>query len=388
MKITSDKEYLAKAAKWAAEVAPRRPPNPVLVGVRITATETGAEFAGFDYDTSHRVKAPASVLQDGVIVVPGRLLAAVLDRLPPGAVDIVAEEGDSRVTITAGRAEIKLPLLRQDDYPTLPAAGAPLLEVDAQEFVAAVKQVAPVADAANTDALPALGAIHMEVEVEVEDGGTFLVMYATDRYQFAVTRVPCTLLRGDQPVSKLSPPAAAVAQFVSVAMGEASVRFGFDPDNPTLLSLDCGGHVATTRLVDGGFAQKWRAFAEFAEKASTVAVVEARPLLAALDRAALVKTPGEGVRMEVDDAGISLSVGVDASASELVDATLEGEPGEFLIDPARLYKAVKHAGTAQVRVGLTNPLKVSVRPVTVKDGGEGSGGRQHWHIIQALRPAG
>ena len=60
MKIRLERDVLAEAVQWAARSLPVRPSVPILAGLLVQADADGVTFSSFDYETSAKIRAPAS----------------------------------------------------------------------------------------------------------------------------------------------------------------------------------------------------------------------------------------------------------------------------------------------------------------------------------------
>ena len=100
MKFRVERDVLAEAVSWTARSLSPRPPVPVLAGLLIKAENGTLSLASFDYEISARLEIPAEVLEEGTILVSGRLLADICRSLPSAPVE-VATDG-SKVTLTWG----------------------------------------------------------------------------------------------------------------------------------------------------------------------------------------------------------------------------------------------------------------------------------------------
>src|SRR5690606_37510827 len=148
----------------------------ILSGVLIEATDSGLTLSSFDYEVSARTTIAAEVEEEGRILVSGRLLADIASRLPNAPVEFSTVEG--KVAVRCGSANFTLLSMPVEEYPTLPQIDGGGGLVPAEEFSAAVSQVAVAAS--RDDVTPVITG----VQLEVSDNSLGLV--ATDRYRVAV----------------------------------------------------------------------------------------------------------------------------------------------------------------------------------------------------------
>lgn len=180
MKITVEREPLAEAVAAAGRALSRSPQNPVLAGLLLEAAGSGSTgeltVSGYNYETSVRVRVPATVAEPGRALVSGRLLAAVVKPLGRSPVEIDA--GDTAVALCCGTAKFSLPAMRAGDYPTLPAAGVLRGIVPVAALAEAVARVRPAADRGD-------GGLAQLTAIRLAADGDVLTLSATDRRRAA-----------------------------------------------------------------------------------------------------------------------------------------------------------------------------------------------------------
>src|SRR5258708_23360888 len=117
MRFQVGREVLAEAVAWVARTLPARPAVPVLAGM-VLETSTDLTLSSFDYEVSGRAAVEVDEAEPGRVLVPGRLLAEIVRSLPAQPVHF--ETTGSEAVLTCGNAEVGLPLLPVEDYPTPP----------------------------------------------------------------------------------------------------------------------------------------------------------------------------------------------------------------------------------------------------------------------------
>ena len=140
MKIRLDRDVLAEAVAWTARSLPTRPSVPILAGLLVKAADGQVVMSSFDYETSAQITVKADVIEDGVALVSGRLLADIARSLPGKPVDVTADA--SRMELVCGSARFTLQTLPVEDYPQLPVMPTTSGSAGGAAFAAAVAQVA------------------------------------------------------------------------------------------------------------------------------------------------------------------------------------------------------------------------------------------------------
>lgn len=345
----------ADAVAWVARNIPNRPSQPVLGGVLLTADDTGLTVSGFDYEVSTRMTIPAEVVEEGRVVVSGRLLADITKALPKTTAEIQVD--GAKLIITCGNARFTLPTMPVEDFPQLPEIPEQTGSVPVDVFVDAVTQVA--AAAGRDDALPMLTGIRMEIANE------FLTLAATDRFRLAVRKlewdphaditdaavlIPAKMLADTAKVL-----AASTTAPVELALGSKNENVGGEGR----LGIIGENRRTTTRLLDAQFPP-FRTL--LPESHTSIATLEIDPLVDSIKRVALMAERGAQVRMVFDGNELTLSAGGDDSglAVETLPVDFHGEPLTIAFNPSYLQDGLSVLDSKTVTFGFTNPNRPAV----------------------------
>ena len=318
MKIRVERDALADAVAWVARSLPNRPTAPILAGMLLNADADGLTLSSFDSTTSAKVKLPATVTDEGTVLVSGRLLNEIARSLPNKPVDLAADH--TKVELTCGQARFTLQTLPVDEYPTLPDMPTQTGAVDAAAFEKAVGQVFV---AAGRDEL-----LNVFTGVKMEIDGENLSLLATDRYRMALKEltwrpsspsvegavlVPGKVL-ADTAKSMTSGENVTISLSTTEAEGEGLAGFIGESTR--------GSREATTRLLSQAFPK----VRHLMDVDATVSVrVNTTDLLAAVKRVSLVAERNTPLRMRINEDHIALeaATGDQAQASEAIEAEVE-----------------------------------------------------------------
>ncbi|MFI1194044.1 DNA polymerase III subunit beta [Micromonospora sp. NPDC020750] len=354
MKLTVERDAFAEAVTGTAKALPARPGVPILAGLMLRTTEGGVTVSGFDYEVSNQAHVRGTVAEPGVVLVSGRLLAAIVQSLPHKPIDLTGV--GAHLELVCGSARFTLPTMPVEDYPALPDMPAPAGTVDAAAFAAAVAQVAVAAGRDET--LP------MMTGVRIELSGGNLAMLATDRYRLAVREmewnpddpdvnlnalVPARTLHDT--VKALGPLGGNITLALSQgAAGEGMIGFARDTRH------------TTSRLLDGANYPPVRSL--FPADAPLSAVVPVAALIEVVKRVALVAerttpvlltfTPGEDT-LTVEAGGTE-----EARASEAMDATFTGETLTIGFNPQYLIDGLNNLGAVNAHFAFVDAFKPAV----------------------------
>ena len=333
MKFRVDRDVFADAVAWAARSLPVRPSSPVLSGLLIEAGSEGLVLSTFDYETSARATLSADVVEEGNVLVSGRMLADISRALPSGKQIDFAIDG-ARVSLTCGSARFTLQTMPVDEYPTLPEMPSATGTVDSAEFAKAVAQA--VTAAGKDDMLPVLTGVRIEIE------GSTISLLATDRFRLSLRELSWNPRTPDETVAALVPAKVLAETAKSLTNGtDVTIALSSTGTGEGIIGFEgaASGGVrrTTTRLLDGEFP-KVRSL--FPNEHLTTAVVDRKELIDSVKRVALVAERNTAVQLAFSDGVLTLDAGSgdEAQASESVEAQIDGEDittgfnPQFLLD--------------------------------------------------------
>lgn len=342
MRIRADRDDLADVLSRANRAVGTRTALPVLQGLLCEVTGSTLRVTGTDLEMTVRTQVEVEVMEEGRVVVPGRLAEQAIRRLPPGPVTIGTVEGD--VEIVGGGPRFALRQLAAEDYPVVEDSVPPGTEVEGEEMAAAIGQVTV---AASSDAArPILTGVLFEAR---EEG---LRLVATDSYRLAVRDLPGVGVegRGLIPARGLRElPRTVGATKVQIALGEREGVF----------SSDRG--VLRVRMIEGTFP-KYETL--IPERYPNQVIVEREALLEALGRVALVAEDHIPVRLTLREGGVEIAVSRQdvGGESEHIPGEYRGEDESLLIafNPRYLSEGVAAVATDGVCIQVRDGLKPSL----------------------------
>ncbi|MEV2276175.1 DNA polymerase III subunit beta [Nocardiopsis sp. NPDC049922] len=374
--LTASAAHLAEQIGWIARMLPTRPAIPVLTGLRLEATADRVRVSGTDYEVWASADLDTDTTGEGMTVLPGRLLAGLLTKLPPSRMVTITIAPD-QARIDCGPTRCTLRTLPAEDYPAPPEPPTAVGQTDAAELSAAVDQVVV---AASTDpTLPMLTGVRTTL---TETG---IVLTATDRYRVAQQRVAWEpTLDHDQDENAEAPtllvPAVTLSQAAKAMTG--TVTLGIETGQQGRVdqfSLSDATRRLSTRLLDGDFP----ATAPFLERtrsdAQVTVTVETAELAAAIGRVRLFAADSTPIRITIEEEGLVVRAGVDGEeGSEDVPATVDGPGLPIAFNPGLLLDAVTGARAERVRLAIAE----TERPVLCTPD---LGGDAYEHLIMPIR---
>jgi DNA polymerase-3 subunit beta len=364
-RITVPRDELAAKLAVVSRAVSTRTAVLVLGGVQVRAEGGRLHLAATDMELSLRASLEAQVAEDGLAVVPGRLLLDIARSLPEGDVSIDHHPEEAMVVVGAGAATYRLHTYSAEDFPRLPDVDAVALhDVDRDALVETVARVGR--SASRDESRPVLTGIL----VRFEPGK--LVMAATDSYRLAVKETP---VQGALPELEAIIPARALQELTRVAAGGEAVRLGVH-DNHVVFGAD--GVWLTTRRIDGQFPNYRQLLPEQFEHELELPREE---LLDVVRRVALMAQRNSPIRLRFADGGLSVSAVTQdvGEARESLPAPYTGDPLEIGFNAEFLRDGLDSVDSPSVRFKLISPL----RPAVLE--GEGD---DYVYLIMPIRLAG
>lgn len=351
MKFRIERDVLADAVTWVSRTLPSRVPFPALAGVLVEAGDDGVSFTTTTQDTWSHNTADAVVGEPGTALISGRLLVEIARSLAAQPVSF-ALQTSGRVEVTCGASSFLLPTLPNDEYPPLPALPDAVGTLDAATFAAAVAQVA-VASASPDDRNHAYAGIRMEIEPDGQ-----LTLAATDRYRLAVRELPWQPIAIEGPLAVTVPGRELVEATKAFAdAGEVNIHLG---DSDTSLSLTARTRQTGLRLMDSAGFPKFRSLlpTQFVSQPQ----IEVAALREALKRVSLVLHQDSAVRLvfSADELVLKAGTGDEATATESIGCTLQGEGLDVAFNPRFLADGLAGLNEANARLSLQSSEKAAV----------------------------
>lgn len=375
MKFDVNKDVFSEAVSFAVKLLPQRTTLPILSGVMVAADSSGITISSFDYEVSAKTQVAADVSQPGTVLVSGRLLADIAQRLPGDSV--TCEINGSAVAITSGSAKFSLATMPVEEYPSLPEVDGVTGSIEGAEFAHAVAQVSPAAS--RDDVTPVITG----VLIDISTNG--LSMMATDRYRVAAREVAWKSEGIGQEGLQALIPARTLSEIgkTFAHAPELSVTIATGGDRE-LVAFSSGQRTVTSLLIKGSFPPVQKLFPE---SSPNYAVVSTNDLIEATRRVALVLEREAPLRYSFTADGVALeALGSDqAQASETIDGHLVGTECIVSLKPQFLIDGLSATHSEFVRVAFTatdNPNKPGPVLITAQKSSDGDDSQNYRYLLQ------
>ncbi len=290
--------------------------------------------------------------EDGVGVLPAKLVGDIVRALEPGAVEL--EVSDEQARISAGRSEFSVRTIPAHEFPQLPEPAEDHVELDGLALEEALRQV--VSAASTDESRPILTGVLMASE------GDGLRLVATDSYRLAVRDLPGTsvLAEGQEVIV----PSTALRELTRLLGDEEKVVLRLGERDA---SFEVGDVLLMSRLIEGEFP-KYRSL--IPQHHPNQLTVGREALLDALRRVRLLAREATPVRLVMRGDGLELlAVTQDVGqAHEELDAKYEGSELTVAFNPEYLIAGIEVTPGDEIALETVDALKPAL--IHALDGGE------------------
>jgi len=338
VRIRAERDDLADVLARAGRAVGTRSPLPILQGVLCEVAGGKLTVTGTDNEVTVRTYLEVEVTEEGRTVIPAKLAAEAVRKLPPGAVTLASNDGE--VEITGGGPRFQLREMTVDDYPKITDKQVENgIQVDAGQLIKALGQVGVAASV--DDARPTLTGVLFEGE------GDSLRLVATDSYRLGVRDVEGVRIEG----SKLVPYRALRELGRAIGAGPMTVSLG---EREAAFVTDRGR--LTVRIIDSTFPNYRQLLPEGHTNRLTV---DKAAMLEAVGRAALVAEDHIPVRLAMHSGGVELSVIRQevGEATELLEGEYVGEDMTIAFNTRYLTDGVNAVDDEKIVIETSDPLK-------------------------------
>jgi len=345
VKFRCDRDALSEALQTIQRGVSSRPGIPALTGVLMEARSVdGLTMTTTDLEVSARLTIDVQVTEDGVALLPARLIADTVKSLSDAPVEFEADESQARIRCAAYEGALRL--LPAEDFPTLQPPAGTRIVVPAGTFAEAVGQVSRAAS--KDEARPVLTGVLLEVSRE---GITFV---STDSYRLAVRDLVATAASEGKAIVPERALSEAGRAAQAVEKGEIEIFL-----DESQASFQIGGFMLTSRLIEGEFPNYRQLLPEAYESRLTVS---RQQLIDAVRRVGLLARDTSPVRMEFNALGVKLSSQSPdlGQAVEAVEARYEGEDVTAAFNPHYLADGLAAASGETVRLEVRDGLKPGI----------------------------
>ena len=347
MRITCLRDDFAQKLGVVSRAVSTRATVLVLGGVLLRAEKGELHLAATDMEISLRSSLEAQVGDEGVVVVPGRLLVDLVRLLPDDEVQIEHRAEEGVVRVTSGTYESRLHTYNAEDFPRLPEIGeGATFTVERDALLETVSRVSR--SASRDESRPVLTGILARFEPGK------LVMAATDSYRLSVKE---TALAGTVPELEAIIPARALAEVARIAAQAGDeLELGVH-ENQVVFRSD--GVTLTTRRIEGQFPNYKQLLPEAFEHEVPAPREE---LLEVVRRTSVMAQRNSPLRLRFAAGELAISAQTQdvGEAQESMPVAFSGEPLEIGFNAEFLRDGIESMSSDEVKLKLISSLRPAV----------------------------
>ncbi len=325
MKFRCERDVLVEALATAGRAATSRAALPVLSGLRIGLTGDRLRVTGSDLDLTITTELQVAGADDGVAVLPAKLVVDIVRNLEPGGVEV--DTSGDRPRIQGGRSEFFLNAIPADEYPNPHEPEGESVTLLSGHLAEGLRQV--VGAASNDESRPILTGVLLAAE----DQGLRLV--STDSYRLAFRDLPgTTVLEQGQQVLV---PSRSLQELTRALSDDAEVTLVLAEQ---MVSFSVGDFHLSTRLIKGDFPDYQKLIPTDMPNCLTV---ERQALADAIRRVRLMARENSPIRLTMKAEGLELRAITQeiGEAVEELDAKYEGSELTVAFNPEYLMDGLE-----------------------------------------------
>jgi len=352
MRFLIDSKELTSAVLSVIKATPLRTTMPILDGIYIEAAGTNVRLMCSDLMLEKECRLAATVEEAGKAIVPAKLFAEVMRRLPD-AIAEVSIDGNA-VDISCGRVQMSIQAIDYEEFPEMRFYGETYtLKMD--RIACRDLMLQTVFATATDESKPILTGVLFEL-------GESITAVATDAYQFALRRVPLSAPTPEKSTVIPAKTVLEIARMMDETEQDAELTF-----SPTHVKIDIGHTRLTARLLDGNYINYRQILPK---EYKTRVLVDRAELMKAIDRAQLMAREGNNnIVMVFSNNKIRITANSFlGKIVEEIDAQVIGEDIEIAFNPKYCINVLKNIADETVYFDMLSGISPCVvRPVQGED---------------------
>ncbi len=350
MKCTLSPSALSSALGLASRAVSPRSTLPVLSNVLLETDKEGLRVTATNLDLTISVVVPATVMEEGRITVPARLLAEYISSLDETPCTMEVEERTQVLRLSSAVQRTNLHGIDAVEFPPVPARETePALEVDAIRFQQGVAQTSVAAS--GDEQTPVLTGVLLQLE------GSQLTMVATDRHRLAVKRMDAEVREEAAARGSVIVPARHLAE-VARAVNPGRPRMGIAfSENRNQIFFSLRDVEVASRLIEGNYPNYNQVVP--AQSSTKVVLPTALLLKSARTASVLARDAANPLRLRAAPGELEIR----AQTAEVGDhdaplaAMVEGEEVQVSFNSRYLLDALQAIDAEEVELGFNGPLQ-------------------------------
>ncbi|PCI27814.1 DNA polymerase III subunit beta [Candidatus Wolfebacteria bacterium] len=364
MKIECTKTKLEIALTKAERVVGKHTTLPVLECVYLEAKGSTLTIRATNLDIGIEIEIPVKVSIEGVVAVPGNVLARAISG-DIGGDTVVLDVESGNLVVASGKSSTVIKSLPHDDFPTIPhVSGDSVFTIPNTALIKGMKNV--WYSASISAVKPELGSVYLYSK------GSDIVFVATDSFRLG-EKIVQTELKTD--IEGLLIPSKNIPEIIrSLEDGEGDVLISVSTNQ---ISFTYNNVYITSRLIDGSFPDYKQIIPK---KYTTTVIVLKQDLIATLKKATIFSGKFHQVTFVVSPQQKTVIIksqnpDVGENTDEIT-ATIEGEEIDINFNYKYIIDCMQSIESDSVSLELAGPGK----PMVIK----GIGDRSFFYLVMPM----
>jgi len=240
MKIECVKEKLSKALSKAEKMTSKQSTLPVLSCVLLKVEGSTLSISATNLDLGLNITLPVKVMEEGIVAVPGAILASFISSIFNDK-NVVLETEGTNLKVSTEHTKTIIKTFPFEDFPIIPKlADSVVFTMPIQDFSKGLKSVAYASSQSTIK--PTLASVYIYSDEE------FVVFVATDSFRLAEKRIK---VKKHKDFSSILIPFKNIPEILKTfedISEEVTISF-----NQNQISFEYEGIYLVSRVVDGSF---------------------------------------------------------------------------------------------------------------------------------------
>lgn len=358
MKILLNTKELSNGLELASKAISSKTTLTILEGFKLEAKNGCLTIKGSNLELNIETKVPASIEEEGEIVINASKLVEIIKKLPNDQVSLITK--NDVVNIKSGKISINLPFMNAQEYPEFPSLSEEnCMLLKTSEFKNMLKSV--LFAIAQDETRPILTGVLFEIENNI------LRLVALDGYRLSFKE-----MKVNAENTKFVVPGKTLIELLKILPSEDELHLTIE-NNRILFTFK--ETIITSKLLEGQYVNYKSLLPQ--DKVTSL-TVNRKEFLDMLDRTNLVITSNQNcIHLDVQSDNILKSVGKSTlgEIEEEIDCKVEGEGLLIAFNSRYLIDACKSIEDEEITIDFTTPTS----PTIIKSEGD------FYHLILPIR---
>jgi DNA polymerase-3 subunit beta len=288
----------------------------------------------------------ADIKEEGVAIVPGKMLVELSKKLPKKNVYFEKKEGS--LELRSETAVYNFPIIKEEEYPELPERPKAEIIVNAEEFRHSISQV--LTAVAKEEIAPHLSSIKITTE------GNKIIFVSTDRYRAAYKTFNALKIKSDKKRSTLII-GKYLAEVQKSLEDSTTISIGFKEKEDKILMV--GFETETKKMTVQTLEANYPPIDRLLDNEYTKeAIVKKEEIIEAIERISILEFLSVvNLSFSQNELTISAGDGKFFKGSETIECIMDSEDIVFKFNPQYILDGVKQIDEPLIRFKMTAEKK-------------------------------